>query len=106
LEYQGLPEIRSETELWNQLDDLRQNWLMDEARFLSFLHDRGIPVVGVVEGEPGEFVTRAWLAPDEFHEDGSPLFHPFRIFPMHRILERCELRIVGEPLSIQADTWV
>lgn len=93
MEYEGLPEVRLETELWNQLDELRQNRLMGESQFLSFLQDRGLPVSGVVGGEPGEFVRRMWLDCDKRDGDGSPLFHPFRMFPVHRILERCDLRI-------------
>jgi hypothetical protein len=66
---------------------------MGESQFLSFLRDRGIPIFGVAEGEPGEFVKRMWLDCDKLDEDGAPLFHPFRIFPVHRILGRLDLRI-------------
>ena len=34
MEYGALPEVRSETELWNQLEDLRQLPLMAESQFL------------------------------------------------------------------------
>jgi hypothetical protein len=53
MEYEGLPEIRSQKHLWSQLTELRQNRLMDEGEFLSFLKRRGIPAAGVIHGEPG-----------------------------------------------------
>jgi hypothetical protein len=93
MEYEGLPDIRLERELWDQRDEHRQNSLMAESAFLSFLSERGIPVFGIVEGEPGTFFRRLWLDCDGVDQHGSPLFHPFRLFPVHRILDRCKLRI-------------
>ncbi len=105
MEYQGLPDIRTQVELWNQLAILRQNSLLNESSFLSFAQDRGIPVVGVVEGEPGQFVNRGWLGRDDCEEDGSHLFHPFRIFAIYRILEACDLRI-ARCASLRADSYL
>ncbi len=93
MEYEGLPEVRLETALWDRLDELRQNRLMGESQFMSFLRDRGIPALGAFNGEPEEFLRRIWLDCNERDEDGSPLFHPFRMFPVHRILGRWDLRI-------------
>lgn len=93
VEYEGLPDIRVEAELWSQLYYLRQNELMSESRFLWFLKERGVPASGVIDGEPGDFVKRGWLDCDQYRDDGSPLFHPFRFFPVLRLLDRFDLRI-------------
>ena len=51
-----VPEFREYVDAWaKDLQALRQSWLLAESGFLSFAHDRGIPVRGVITGEPGEF---------------------------------------------------
>lgn len=76
-----------------ELQLLRQNTLLSESSFLSFARDRGIDAQGVISGDPFDFYKRGWLSSDGEDEEGLPLFHPFRLYPLHRILEACELHI-------------
>jgi hypothetical protein len=72
---------------WSQdLEQLRQNWLLSENSFLSFARDCGISVRGVITGEPGEFHEQGWLSIDGTDCEGGLRFHPFRMYPLHRIL--------------------
>jgi hypothetical protein len=71
------------------LNELRQNGLMDEGAFLSFARDRGVSVAGVVTGEPGEYHRRGWLPGDGSNAGDKPLFHPFRFYALDRLV-RCE----------------
>jgi len=91
---EGIGELRRYIDEWtNDLELLRQNQLLDESSFIRFSRDRGIAVFGVVEGDPGEFNTRGWLPHDGLRENEKPLFHPFRLYPLYRILEACRLPI-------------
>ncbi|MGA2591276.1 MAG: hypothetical protein ABSH32_15255, partial [Bryobacteraceae bacterium] len=86
--------IRQQLEKWSDdLSRLRQNRVLGESAFITFVEDRGIPVFGVVEGDPGNFYRRGWLRADGSDHEGKPLFHPFRMYPIHRILQMCELGI-------------
>jgi hypothetical protein len=71
-----------------QLEQLQQNRLLSESELISFARDRGIAVRGVLDGDPGEFFRREWLEADGSDEKREPLFHPFRIYPLHQILGR------------------
>jgi hypothetical protein len=75
------------------LDLLRQNNLLNESSFIKFARDRGLSVSGVNSGDPGDFHERGWLTADRMDSKGRPLFHPFRFYTVHKILEACELRI-------------
>jgi hypothetical protein len=76
-------------EAWAEdLELLRQNWLLSESSFLTFAKERGLTVVGVISGEPGEFHKRGWLASDATDEEGGARFHPFRVYTLHQILQR------------------
>ena len=89
-----VPDFRQYVAEWSEdLELLRQNWLLNEGRFAAFAKDRGVPVSGAITGNPGEFSKRGWLTNDGTDYDGSPLFHPFRIYPFHRTLEACALRM-------------
>ena len=68
------------------IEILRQNWLLSESSFLTFARDRGIAVAGVVTGEPGEFHKNGWLPADDKDEDGGLRFHPFRLYAVHETL--------------------
>ena len=82
-----VPEFREYVDAWAEnLEALRQNWLLSESGFLSFARDRGLPVRGVIDGEPGEFYAKGWLTNDGADHDGDPYFHPFRVYPLHKIL--------------------
>jgi hypothetical protein len=87
-------ELRRYLDDWSDdLDLLRQNRLLDEGALIRFANDSGIPASGVITGDPSDFNKRGWLPQDGAQQDGKPLFHPFRIYPLHRILEACRLNI-------------
>jgi hypothetical protein len=76
-------------EAWaGDLEELRQNWLMTESTFLTFAKDRGVNVIGVITGEPAEFLRLGWLKSDGADDDGEPHFHPFRMYPLHQLVQR------------------
>jgi len=74
---------------------VRQNRPLDEGAFLRFARDCGIGVAGVVTGEPGRFHQLGWLREDDRDEQGSPYFHPFRIYPLHGLINACDLHIAA-----------
>jgi len=85
-----VPDFRRYFEEWAQdLEMLRQNRLLDESAFITFTRDRGVAVSGVVTGDPGNLHKRGWLASDGLDYRG-PLFHPFRMYPLHCILDKGE----------------
>lgn len=83
-------QLRIIAELKATLDGARaaigQLSLLSESGFLSFASDRGIAVTGVNKGEPGEFHAKGLLPSDDIDNAGRPQFHPFRVYPLHRIL--------------------
>lgn len=88
-----VPDLRRFLHDWSEdLNLLRQNWLLNENRFVTFTKERGIPTSGAITGNPGELFKQGWLT-DDGVEDGSPLFHPFRLYPFHKVLEVCALRM-------------
>ncbi len=94
MDHKKLFDLRRYTEEWSQdLAVLRQIRLLDESSFIRFATDRGLPVSGVIEGDPGDFHQRGWLVSDGTNYDERPLFHPFRIYPLHKILGMCKLGI-------------
>jgi hypothetical protein len=70
------------------LDLLRQNQLLSESSFLAFAKDRGTAVRGLITGEPSEFHKQGWLKSDTSDHEGEPYFHPFRLYPLDRVIER------------------
>lgn len=94
-----------------QLSIVRQVSLLQENEFIRFCSERGMPTSGVIHGDPGTFYGRGWLAADQVQapmrfdldqaleveadneafswETTTPndelWFHPFRIWPLHRI---------------------
>lgn len=82
-----LPEFQRYFLEWReQLESLRQNSLLSEGSLISFASNRGFPVRGVIKGDPGDFHRLGLLKEDELYE-GAPQFHPFRLYPLHRILK-------------------
>ena len=74
---------------WREdLEILRQNWLLSESQLITFARDRGVLVDGVIVGEPGEFHRLGWLGSDAEDSDGTPRFHPFRLYVLRKILQR------------------
>lgn len=89
-----IPDFHEYLEQLSQdLELLRQNRLLDEGTFIKFAKDRGVPVWGVVTGDPGDLHKRGWLTSDGRDHNNCLLFHPFRICPLHRILEVSKLNI-------------
>jgi hypothetical protein len=72
----------------DDLELLRQNWLLSESAFITFARDRGVNVIGVISGQPAQFHTQGWLASDGTDGDDGPHFHPFRVYPLYKILHR------------------
>jgi hypothetical protein len=71
-------EFSRQLRKWSQdLDVLRQNWLLSESAFLSFARDRGLAVAGVIKGEPGKLHRNGFLSADG-RSGKDLLFHPFR----------------------------
>ncbi|MFA5824043.1 MAG: hypothetical protein WC853_13375 [Thermodesulfovibrionales bacterium] len=87
------------------LDLLRQNGLLDEGSFITFANDHGIPVSGVITGDPGDFFKRNWLSSDGTNHRGGLLFHPFRLLTLRKILEACKINIATSS-TLQRDSVV
>ena len=87
-------EFRELLSTWaDDLESLRQNALLSESNFLTFTRERGVPVCGVCSGEPSDFSDRGWLPFDGLYDDGTRLYHPFRIYSLYFLLEACDLHI-------------
>jgi hypothetical protein len=87
-------EFREQFSAWaDDLESLRQNRLLSESNFLTFTRERGVPVCGVCSGEPSDFSNRGWLPFDGQYDDGTRLYHPFRIYALYFLLEACDLHI-------------
>ena len=94
MDHNRIPDFRQYIEGWSSdLELLRQNRLLDESEFIRFSRDRGLAISGVVTGDPGGLHKRDWLTSDGTDYKSSPLFHPFRIYPLHQTLEACKLNI-------------
>ena len=89
-----LPSFRQYLDEWaGVLNSLRQNRLLDESSFIRFARERGLDTSGVCKEGPGDFFKRGWLTGDGTNFVGDPLFHPFRILPLAKILDACQLNI-------------
>jgi hypothetical protein len=97
-------ELRRYVEAWSHnIALLRQNRLLSESAFITFARSCGLPVFGTVTGDPGMFHSKRCLLADEIASDGSPLFHPFRLYPLVMLLQKCDLQIArSASLSRQA----
>ena len=106
MDQKGSPTPLYDRQQWKQdLDDLRQNSLMSESEFITFARQRGLPVWGVITGDPGEFHQKGWLRSDGSAHNGEPLFHRFRLYPLHQILDACDLHI-ARSASVHRDAAV
>ncbi len=104
--YSDVPDLRQFTiEYKEEIELLRQNRLLGESQFLRFARDRGLPAPHALKGDPDKLLDRGWLYPDEVDLEGNPSFHPFRIYPLHRILDACEFRI-APTVSLNRDSMV
>ena len=91
-------------EEWSQdLELLRQNWLLNESAFINFARDRGLTVRGVVTGDLGDFHKRGWLTSDGTDYNDGPLFHPFRIYPLQSLLRDDQMGEVVQRRSQATD---
>jgi hypothetical protein len=73
--------------LSNDLASCRQNSLLAEGEFIRFCKNRDIPVFGVHTGDPSKLQKSGLLREDSRKEDGQPLYHPFRFFIVHEVLD-------------------
>lgn len=73
----------------NELPSLHQNRLLNGNDLARFAETKGIQVG---RAEPLQVYERGWLAADDWDSDRSPRFHPFRIYPLHRVLQVCSPR--------------
>ncbi len=96
-----VPSFRDLADKWSQeIALLQQNHLLGESAFISFARDRGLTVRGIIKGEPGDFHREGSLTSDGTDYDGGPLFHPLRIYPLHKILSTDE-----EPRAASTPHW-
>lgn len=100
----GDPGLRL-TEWSDDLETVRQVKLLNEGAFLRFVKDRGLSVYGVVTGEPGEFCRRGWLPRDGSDHAGGPMFHPFRLFPIQRIIGAIQRNIAASVWLQEDAVW-
>ena len=79
----------------DDLGAVEQNHHLDEGALISFVKEHGIPITGVVTGDPGKFNELGWLPHDGTRTDGAPLYHPFRFYTIHRVLNACRIPIAA-----------
>lgn len=72
-----------------------QNDLINESKMIRFAKERGIPISGVVKGDPSKFVELGWIT-----VDGDNLFHPFRIYPFLFAIHLKQRKIVEKESNI------
>ena len=97
-----IPDFHQYSEEWSQdLELLRQNWLLNESAFIKFARDRGLAVRGIVTGDPSDLYKRGLLTSDGIEHNGGPLFHPFRMYPLQSLLRTDQ---IGE--AVQRRTQV
>ena len=77
----------------DDLHSIYQNRLLDEGQLIRFASERGIAVSGVVTGDPSRLLELGWLSADDRTNPERPRFHPFRLYPLCRIIEACRLHI-------------
>ena len=92
-------------ELKKDLENLRQNALLGESALNRFSRELGIPVFGTIEGEPSDFLNRGWISSDGVNYLGEPLFHPFRFYPIYKVLEHCKLNIAPVTALDKDSLW-
>jgi hypothetical protein len=78
-------------ELSDDLSPWRQNKLLSELQFIKFCKMRGIPIFGVRRGDPSKLVGLGLLRNDGRGEDDDFLYHPFRAYVVHELLEKLKL---------------
>lgn len=97
------PDLRALRKAWAEvLSECRQNALLSESRFIRFARDRGSGVRGTIDGDPSRFHGLGWLDVDGELPDGGLLFHPFRLYPLHRILRVASTRVAA-PTTAERD---
>jgi hypothetical protein len=94
LKSSGAVRLSEDNELLAKLDCLRQNDLLQESEFIRFARNCGLTISGANEGDPGNFFRRGWLQPDNpAIPNRAILFHPFRLYTLHKILSALDPRI-------------
>lgn len=88
------PDLGGLRREWDeQLSRCRQNALMSEAGFIRFARKLGAGVRGITTGDPSRFHRLGWLEADGESPGGGLLFHPFRLYPLYRILHGSSIRL-------------
>ena len=95
------PDFSIHRAQWSEdIQVIQQNRLLGESAFSEFARKRGVPLWGTVAADIAELHAKSWIKQDGTDQDCSPLFHPFRLYPLHRILESWRL---GMATSVPPD---
>ncbi|SDB53043.1 hypothetical protein SAMN02927930_02089 [Pseudidiomarina indica] len=86
-EFQWFNSQEYESLFTNEWSHLLQNNLWSESKFIRKARLWKLPVKGVVKGEPSEFYERGLLKSDGVTCDSQPLFHPFRLHTLDKLLQ-------------------
>jgi hypothetical protein len=70
--YKLLEELSDDLSPWRQIE------LLSESQFIKFCKKRGIPISGVIKGDPSKLVDLEHLRYDGIGEDNDFLYHPAR----------------------------
>src|SRR5947209_8790252 len=96
-----IPDLSSYAREWaGDLELLRQNWLLEASALVRFARDRGVASWGTASEEPIGLCAKGWLTSDSPLQAAPRLFHPFRFYPLHRVLHLCKLRVVPSPCRL------
>ena len=87
-----------------EYSSIRQITLMQESKIIRFAKERGVPLSGVITGDPKKFLEIDWISSDGVNEINKDLFHPFRIYPFHVAIEMCRFNVSASS-SINRDSF-
>jgi hypothetical protein len=68
-------------------------WSPARERALADAKVVHVPFCATVNGDVAGLHGKGWLTSDSTDDDGSPLFHAFRIYPFHVAIEAFRLRM-------------
>lgn len=92
-----------------ELDSLRQNQLLDDRALTLFALECGLSGEAGGPGWVDARQAREWLTSDGTGDDGEPRFHPFRIYPLHKLLTGGDIAAAAEErddsLGLMEGTW-
>lgn len=102
-EFEWFDSPEYESLFTNDWSHLLQNHLLSESKFIRYARLWKIPVKGLVKGEPGELYERGFLNCDGAAYDSQPLFHPFRLHTLDKLVQFREQPI--DWLAEQSKVW-